>query len=55
MEGLLLLQKAVGSERRPLSWVAGPQGVERPPMPSLRDLKRPERQQVRFLRSPDEI
>ena len=40
------LQKAVGTERRPLSWVVGPQGVERPAMPSMRDLKRPERQQV---------
>src|SRR4030067_942367 len=28
MEGLLLLQKAVGSGRRPLRWVAGPAGVE---------------------------
>jgi len=25
LEGLLLLQKAVGTERRPLSWVVGPQ------------------------------
>src|ERR671919_269142 len=30
MEGLLLLQEAVGKERRPLSWAIGPQGVERP-------------------------
>ncbi len=55
MEGLLLLQHAVGRERRPLSWVAGPQGVERAPMPSLRDLKRPQRQQVTLLRSPDSM
>jgi len=55
MEGLLLLQKAVGSERRPLSWAVGSQVVERQPMPSMRDLKRAERQQARFLRSPDEI
>ena len=27
VEGLLLLQKAVGTERRPLSWVVGPQGT----------------------------
>ena len=39
IEGLMLLQKAVGTERRPLSWVVGPQGVERLPAPSLRDLK----------------
>jgi NADH-quinone oxidoreductase subunit B len=55
MEGLLLLQDAVGRERRPLSWVLGPQGVERPTKPSLRDLKRLQRQQMTELRSPDEI
>jgi len=54
MEGLLLLQKAVGSEKRPLSWVVGPQGVYRPPMPSNRDLKREERVKVVNLTSPDE-
>ena len=30
LEGLLLLQNAVGNERRPLSWVVGPQEVDRP-------------------------
>jgi NADH-quinone oxidoreductase subunit B len=55
MEGLLLLQKAVGSEKRPLSWVSGPQGVVRPAMPSERDLKRPERRRMTVLRSPNEI
>jgi NADH-quinone oxidoreductase subunit B len=55
MEGLLLLQHAVGEERRPLSWVVGPQSVERAPMPSLRDLKRPERQQATTLRPIDEV
>lgn len=55
MEGLILLQQAVGKERRPLSWVVGPQGVVRPAGPSMRDLKRPERQQATVLRSPDEV
>ena len=55
MEGLLLLQQAVGKERRPLSWAVGPQGVERAPLPSLRDLKRPERQRLVTLRTPDEV
>jgi NADH-quinone oxidoreductase subunit B len=55
MEGLILLQQAVGKERRPLSWRVGPQGVERAPLPSLRDLKRPERQRLNILRSPDEV
>jgi len=55
LEGLLLLRKAVGSEKRPLSWVVGEQRVSRPPLPSLRDLKRPERQKLVSLRPPDEI
>ena len=55
LEGLMLLQKAVGSERRPLSWVVGPQGVERPQLPSMRELKRAEREKVATLRSPDEV
>ena len=55
MEGLLLLQKAVGTEKRPLSWVVGPQGVSRPGLPSQRDAKRNERQKMTDLRSPDEV
>lgn len=55
MEGLLLLQKAVGSEKRPLSWLAGPQVVDRPEMPSQRDIKRSDRQRITELRSPDEV
>ena len=55
MEGLLLLRDLVGNEKRPLSWVVGPQGVQRPPTPSMRDLKRPARQQVTFLRPPDQV
>ena len=55
MEGLLLLAQAVGTEKRPLSWVVGPQGVEQPPLPSFRDLKRAERQRATLLRPPDEV
>ncbi len=55
MEGLTLLQKVVGSEKRPLSWVVGPQGVDRPPRPTMRDLKRDERRKATVLRSPDEV
>lgn len=55
MEGLLLLSKLVGTEKRPLSWVVGPQGVTRPPPPFMRDLKRAERQRVTRLRTPDEV
>ena len=55
MEGLTLLQTAVGNERRPLSWAVGPQYVSRPSPPSLRDLKRAQRQHATTLRSPDEV
>lgn len=55
MEGLILLQQAVAKERRPLSWVVGPQGVERAPSPSLRDVKRDERRHLDVLRAPDEV
>jgi NADH-quinone oxidoreductase subunit B len=55
MEGLLLLQEAVGREKRPLGWRLGPRGIERPPRPSLRDLKRLQRQRATDLRSPDEV
>jgi NADH-quinone oxidoreductase subunit B len=55
MEGLLLLQKAVGTEKRPLSWVVGPQTVRRAEMPSLRDLKRAERRQLTVLRPQSQI
>src|SRR4029453_6001351 len=37
MEGLLLLREKVGREKRPLSWFVGPQGIERPARPSMRD------------------
>jgi NADH-quinone oxidoreductase subunit B len=55
IEGLTLLQKAVGTEKRPLSWVVGSQETYRPALPSMRDLKRYERQKATNLRSPDEI
>jgi NADH-quinone oxidoreductase subunit B len=55
MEGLLLLQDTVGQEKRPLSWLVGPQGIERPSRPSMRDLKRATRQQVTELRPPDAV
>ena len=53
--GLTLLQNLVGNEKRPLSWVVGTQGTERPIMPSMRDLKRPERQKTTTLRPQDEV
>ncbi len=53
--GLMLLSEAVGSEKRPLSWVSGPQGVYRAPALAQRDLLREKRRAVTELRSPDTI
>ena len=53
LEGLVLLQEMVGSERRPLSRFIGPQHVERSHRPSMRDLKREARGHTTMLRSPD--
>src|SRR4051795_10070436 len=44
LEGVLLLREAVGREKRPLSWVVGPQGVDKPEMPARREEKRAHRQ-----------
>ncbi len=55
MEGLLLLSRLVGTEKRPLSWVIGDQEVERPVPPCQRDAKRKSRQRVHDLRSPEEV
>jgi NADH-quinone oxidoreductase subunit B len=55
MEGLLLLQKAVGSERRPLSWRAGSQVIEKAPLSSMRDTMRTERSKIIDLKEPDEV
>jgi NADH-quinone oxidoreductase subunit B len=55
MEGLLLLRSLIGNEKRPLSWVVGPQGIVKPQMPCQRDAKMVIRQQVKEYRSPDEV
>src|SRR3954454_1810797 len=55
LEGVLLLREAVGKEKRPLSWVVGPQNVEKGPMPALRDEKWADRQKLTVLRTPDQV
>jgi NADH-quinone oxidoreductase subunit B len=55
LEGIGLLQNYVGNEKRPLSWVIGPQGIVRPEKPSMRDLKAANRRATTFLRPPDEV
>ncbi len=52
LEGLILLQKSVGQEKRPLSWVIGPQGIEKASIASQRDLKSAERMRAADLRDP---
>jgi NADH-quinone oxidoreductase subunit B len=55
LEGITLLRDSVGTEKRPLSWVIGPQGVTRAALPSMRDLKRTERSRAIDLRTPDHV
>ncbi len=53
-QGLLLLRDAVGKEKRPLSWVVGPNEVIKPEQTSQRDLKREKNTSITELRTPDE-
>jgi NADH-quinone oxidoreductase subunit B len=55
LQGLILLQQAIGEEKRPLSWIVGPQGVQRADTTSQRDLNRPDRQRATVLPSPDHV
>jgi NADH-quinone oxidoreductase subunit B len=56
LQGLMLLQKAISQERRPLSWTVGEQSVFKPAeKPSYRDLLTEARRRARELRSPDEL
>jgi len=55
MEGLLLLRDYVGKEKRPLSWVVGPQGITKPEKISRKEEKREERLKMTTLRSPNQI
>ncbi len=55
LEGLLLLRDLVGNEKRPLSWVIGPQGVVKPDRACLRDLKNDERTRMEKIRTMNEI
>ncbi|HTU44445.1 MAG TPA: NADH-quinone oxidoreductase subunit B family protein [Bryobacteraceae bacterium] len=55
LEGVILLRDAVGKEKRPLSWVVGPQGVQKGDMPAMRDLKAAQRQTLTVLRTPDQV
>lgn len=54
MEGLTLLRESVGEEKRPFSWLVGPQGVEKMKKTSLRDSKREERMKMTKITPPSE-
>jgi NADH-quinone oxidoreductase subunit B len=55
MEGLVMLRESVGKEKRPLSWVVGPQGIQKSQMPSMKELKRKERMKMTKITPPTEI
>lgn len=55
MEGLVLLAKSVGKERRPLSWTLGEQGVIKPEKYSVKETRYEQRKSMVNFRSPDEI
>jgi NADH-quinone oxidoreductase subunit B len=55
LQGLTLLQNAVASERRPLSWIVGERGIERMEPRSMRDERTPARMRVRDLATPDGV
>jgi NADH-quinone oxidoreductase subunit B len=54
MYGLTRLAALVGSERRPLSWLLGPQDVYRPELQSTRSERRPRRAEERTLDPPQQ-
>jgi NADH-quinone oxidoreductase subunit B len=54
LQGLILLQEAIGQERRPLGKVVGEGGIiDKAALPNFRDAKTPERRRVTLLREPD--
>ena len=55
MEGLTLLREAVGKEKRPLSWLVGPQGVQKTEKISVRDQKWGERRKMTRITAPDYV
>ena len=55
IQGLTLLQDAVGKERRPLSWVVEDQRVYKAEKTSQRDLRTVSRMEARDLRQPDQV
>ena len=55
IQGLTLLQDAVGNERRPLSWLVEDQGVRKAPKVSQRDKRNDQRVIATDLREPNQV
>ncbi|QIE01898.1 NuoB/complex I 20 kDa subunit family protein [Buchnera aphidicola] len=55
MQGLMLLQKLINEERRPLSWIVGEQGIYHKKMTSEKDQKRNKRINVVNLPTSEKI
>ena len=55
IQGLMLLGEQAKNERRPLSWVIGEQGVIKPEMTPMKEVKRKERMEMVNFRPIDEV
>jgi NADH-quinone oxidoreductase subunit B len=56
LQGLTLLQAAIGQDRRPLGKVVGEGGIlDKSALPNFRDLKTPERMRATLLREPNQM
>jgi NADH-quinone oxidoreductase subunit B len=55
MQGLMLLANSVGKEKRPLSWVIGEQGIIKPTMTSMKEVKHDARMNMTDFKGVDEI
>ena len=55
MQGLVLLGEQAKKERRPLSWMIGEQGVIKPKMTPMKEVKRKERMDMVNFRPIDEV
>lgn len=55
IQALMLLQKSIDKERRPLSWILKDQGIYKANMKSERKIKKEKRIKIKELRTPDSI
>ena len=55
MEGLVMLSRTTGMEKRPLTWTIGSQQIIRPEKICMRDIKAEERKNMTLLRPTDTV